>query len=40
MFMGHFAVGFAAKRFAPRSSGVLLAGPLLADIRWAFGGIY
>jgi hypothetical protein len=35
MFIGHFAVGFAAKRFAPRSSeAVLLAAPLLADILW------
>ncbi len=35
MFIGHFAVGFAAKRFAPRSSeAVLLTAPLLADILW------
>jgi hypothetical protein len=35
MFIGHFAVGFAAKRFAPRSSeAVLLAAPLFADILW------
>jgi hypothetical protein len=35
MFIGHFAVGFAAKKFAPRSSeAVLLAAPLLADILW------
>ncbi|MGA2883285.1 MAG: metal-dependent hydrolase [Bryobacteraceae bacterium] len=35
MFIGHFAVGFAAKRFAPRSSeSVLLTAPLLADILW------
>lgn len=35
MFIGHFAVGFAAKRFAPRSSeAVLLSAPLLADILW------
>ena len=35
MFIGHFAVGFAAKRFAPRSSEVvLLAAPLLADLLW------
>lgn len=33
MFIGHFAVGFAAKRWAPRTSlGVLLAAPLLADM--------
>jgi hypothetical protein len=35
MFIGHFAVGFAAKRFAPRSSeAVLLTAPLLADLLW------
>jgi len=35
MFIGHFAVGFAAKRFAPHSSeAVLLAAPLLADVLW------
>jgi membrane-bound metal-dependent hydrolase YbcI (DUF457 family) len=35
MFIGHFAVGFAAKKFAPRSSlAVLLAAPLLADMLW------
>jgi hypothetical protein len=35
MFLGHFAVGFAAKRYAPRSSeGVLITAPLLADVLW------
>ncbi len=35
MFIGHFAVGFAAKKFAPRTSlAVLLAAPLLSDILW------
>lgn len=35
MFIGHFAVGFASKRFAPRSSfAVLLAAPLLSDMLW------
>ena len=35
MFIGHFAVGFAAKKFAPRSSlAVLLAAPLFLDILW------
>lgn len=35
MFIGHFAVGFAAKRFAPRTSeGVLQAAPQVADILW------
>ena len=35
MFIGHFAVGFAAKRYAPRASlAVLLAAPLLSDLLW------
>jgi uncharacterized membrane protein (GlpM family) len=35
MFIGHFAVGFAAKKFAPRTSeAVLLTAPLLADVLW------
>lgn len=35
MFPGHFAVGFAAKRFAPRASlGALIAAPLLLDLLW------
>jgi hypothetical protein len=35
MFIGHFAVGFAAKRFAPKASlAALLAAPLLADLLW------
>jgi len=35
MFVGHFAVGFASKRAAPRTSlGVLLAAPLLLDLLW------
>ncbi len=35
MFIGHFAVGFAAKRLAPQASlGVLLAAPMLADLLW------
>jgi membrane-bound metal-dependent hydrolase YbcI (DUF457 family) len=35
MFIGHFAVGFAAKRFAPRASlGALVAAPLLLDLLW------
>jgi hypothetical protein len=35
MFIGHFAVGFAAKRFAPRSSvAALLAASLFLDILW------
>jgi membrane-bound metal-dependent hydrolase YbcI (DUF457 family) len=37
MFIGHFAVGFAGKSFAPRASlAVLLAAPLLLDILWPF----
>jgi len=35
MFLGHFAVGFAAKRIAPRASlPVLLAAPQALDIVW------
>lgn len=35
MFIGHHAVGFALKRFAPRTSlGVLMAAPLLLDFIW------
>ncbi len=35
MFIGHFAVGFASKRVAPRTNlGLLLTAPLLADIIW------
>ena len=37
MFIGHFAVGFAGKKFAPRTNlAVLLAAPLLLDILWPF----
>ena len=35
MFIGHFAVGFATKKYAPRTPlVVLLAAPLLADLLW------
>jgi hypothetical protein len=35
MFIGHFAVGFASKRFEPRASlAVLLAAPLFSDLLW------
>ena len=35
MFIGHFAVGFAAKRAAPRTSlGLLMAAACLPDILW------
>ena len=35
MFIGHFALGFAAKRVAPRTSlGTLFAAPALADLLW------
>lgn len=35
MFIGHFAVGFACKPVAPRTSlALLLAAPLLPDILW------
>ena len=37
MFIGHFAVGFGAKKFAPRTPLVLLlAAPLLSDLLWPF----
>ena len=36
MFIGHFAVGFAAKRAAPRASlGTLTGAALLLDFHWA-----
>ena len=35
MFIGHVAVGFAAKRAAPRTSlGLLVGAPLFADLLW------
>lgn len=35
MFIGHFAVGLAAKRYAPRTSlAALLAAPLFLDLLW------
>jgi membrane-bound metal-dependent hydrolase YbcI (DUF457 family) len=35
MFIGHYAVGLAAKRLAPRTSlGTLFAAPTLADLLW------
>lgn len=35
MFIGHFAIGFASKRLAPRASlGVLMAGVLWLDLLW------
>lgn len=35
MFIGHYAVGLAAKKFAPRASlGALIAAPLLLDLIW------
>jgi hypothetical protein len=35
MFIGHFAVGFASKRFAPRTNlALLMAAPLFLDILW------
>jgi membrane-bound metal-dependent hydrolase YbcI (DUF457 family) len=35
VFIGHFAVGFASKRAAPRASlGVLMAAPLFLDLLW------
>lgn len=36
MFVGHYAVGLAAKRFAPRASlGILIAAAILLDLLWA-----
>jgi len=35
VFIGHFAVGFASKRVAPRASlGALMAAPLFLDLLW------
>lgn len=35
MFIGHYAVGLAAKRLAPRTSlGALIAAPILLDLLW------
>lgn len=35
MFIGHFAVGFASKKFAPRTSlAVLIAAPIFLDLLW------
>ena len=35
MFIGHFAVGFAAKKAAPRASlAVLMAAPIFLDLLW------
>lgn len=37
MFIGHFAAGFAAKRWAPKVSlGLLILAPLLLDVLWPF----
>jgi hypothetical protein len=35
MFIGHYAVGLASKKFAPRASlGLLIAAPILLDLLW------
>jgi hypothetical protein len=35
MFIGHYAVGFASKKLAPRASlGALMAAPILLDLLW------
>jgi len=35
MFLGHYAVGLAAKKFAPQASlGALIAAPILLDLLW------
>jgi hypothetical protein len=37
MFIGHFAVGFAAKKFAPRTNmALLIAAPCFLDLLWPF----
>jgi hypothetical protein len=37
MFIGHFAVGFAGKRFAPRTNlAVLIAASMFLDILWPY----
>ena len=37
MFIGHFAVGFGSKAFAPRSSlAILISAALFLDILWPF----
>jgi hypothetical protein len=37
MFIGHYAVGFASKRFAPKTSlGSLILAPLWLDVLWPF----
>ena len=37
MFIGHFAVGFASKRFAPKTNlGWFIAAPLFLDLIWPF----
>ncbi|HEV8369242.1 MAG TPA: hypothetical protein VGQ39_14910 [Pyrinomonadaceae bacterium] len=36
MFIGHFAVGLGAKRFAPKTSmAALIAAPILVDVLWS-----
>jgi membrane-bound metal-dependent hydrolase YbcI (DUF457 family) len=38
VFLGHFAVGLASKRVAPRSNlGALMAAPLFLDLLWPIG---
>lgn len=35
MFLGHYAIGLASKKFAPQSSlGALIAAPILLDLIW------
>ena len=37
MFIGHIAVGFASKKFAPRTSlAALIAAPIFLDLLWPF----
>ena len=37
MFLGHFAVGFASKKFAPKTNmAALIAAPIFLDMLWPF----
>src|SRR6267378_2938350 len=37
MFIGHYALGFASKRFAPRTSlAILISAPIFLDLLWPF----
>ena len=37
MFIGHYALGFASKCFAPRTSlAILISAPIFLDLLWPF----